>query len=267
MSLHQAVRDGNLEQVRELIATGSEVNAADPSRRTPLHLAVWTGNVDIIKQLLLANANVMAKAQDYFLPLHFAVQKPLSSEVIKLLVKKDKSSLHATIAKGNKTALHIAASKGQLEHVKTLIELGADLTAKTTQGLTAQELASSHDIADYLRSQHVSLLSRNAPNPDGSNSRKRRALAQQGSEKGNVEEDADADPEADESTDHVVSAPTGPNEWPHTTDTASAVSERAEGASVPADSVIEQVPSNISKKLKVESRSKPAVVIDYADQE
>lgn len=282
MSLHQAIRDNNLEKVRDLIATGSEVNAADSSRRTPLHLAVWSGNIEIIKLLLISNANVMAKAQDNFLPLHFGVQKPLLKEVIKLLVRKDKTSLRSTISKGNKTALHIAASKGQFEHVKTLVELGADLKSKTFQGKIAQELATTSEISEYLNQQLLEQVKRNAPNPDGSNSRKRQAMAAalQGSSsettKGNdvTEENEEDDDEDEESTNihnlnNVVKVQVNVDEPTQTVPTSSslsvAVNEDEQGGNELRVSPEESVPQ---KKQKVDVVGPPNKgIIHYADQE
>ena len=39
-ALHYAVREGNLESVKLLIATGLDPNAADDQGQTPLHIAV-----------------------------------------------------------------------------------------------------------------------------------------------------------------------------------------------------------------------------------
>ena len=165
-SLHQAVRDQDIGKVKELITSGFDVNQADSSRRTPLHLAAWLGNLEIAKVLILAKANVSVKAMDLFTPLHFAVQRENAPDLIKLLVKKDKSLLNARISKGNKTALHLAATKGYLENVKALVEIGADISLKTNQGQLAVDVAKDEGIVNFLRN----LPSTTKKSKDGSSS-------------------------------------------------------------------------------------------------
>eukprot|EP01138_Halocafeteria_seosinensis_P001172 gb/GECG01001199.1/.p1 GENE.gb/GECG01001199.1/~~gb/GECG01001199.1/.p1 ORF type:complete len:100 (+),score=9.11 gb/GECG01001199.1/:1-300(+) len=45
-----------------------------PTQRTPLHLASFKGNVDCIKLLVSSGSQVNAEAQDGITPLQFAVQ-------------------------------------------------------------------------------------------------------------------------------------------------------------------------------------------------
>lgn len=151
MSLHQAVRDGNLELARSLISSGAEINSQDSSKRTAAHIAAWCGNYEMVKLLALAKANFSIRAMDQFTCLHFAVQKPVSKELLKLLVRNDKTLLNARNSKGNKTALHVASSKGLIENVKALVELGADIEAKTNQGQIPYDLAHDQTVREYLK--------------------------------------------------------------------------------------------------------------------
>ena len=45
MSLHTAARDGNLEELKKLIADGKDLNARDKHQRTALVMASWAGKV------------------------------------------------------------------------------------------------------------------------------------------------------------------------------------------------------------------------------
>jgi ankyrin repeat protein len=45
--LHDAVRSGNLEQVKQQIARGAGVNQPDSLGATPLHDAAWSGRLEI----------------------------------------------------------------------------------------------------------------------------------------------------------------------------------------------------------------------------
>lgn len=149
MSLHDLVKvAGNGEAIKERIVRGANVDEIDKLRRTPVHMAAWSGNLEALQLLVRANANLGAKAMDGFTPLHFAAQSvsPEAPACLRFLVKKNKGLLNQRITKGNKSALHLAASKGSVPNVTTLLELGADMTAKTTAGQTAAELSKTSDV-------------------------------------------------------------------------------------------------------------------------
>ena len=159
MSLHDLIRNASLEDLRRSIATGSDVNAQDKLKRTPLHIAAWCGNLEAIQLLIRSNASLEIKAMDGFTPLHFLAQSntPGTAACIKYLVRKGKFLLNSRITKGNRSALHLAAQKGNSVAVRALLELNADTTAKTTSGQTPSDLAKTDEIrrmlADHLDSK------------------------------------------------------------------------------------------------------------------
>jgi ankyrin repeat protein len=55
--LSQAVRSGDLETVRLLLATGADPNTTGTAGWTPLHVAVDHGNPHVVRALLEAGAN------------------------------------------------------------------------------------------------------------------------------------------------------------------------------------------------------------------
>src|SRR6266567_9512630 len=59
--LHDAIQSGNLERVKEAIASGASVNQPDQMGATPLHDAAWSGNREIALYLLEHGANVKAR--------------------------------------------------------------------------------------------------------------------------------------------------------------------------------------------------------------
>ena len=72
-TIHDAIKEGDVEKVRTLIASGCDINAQDSFRRTPLHLASWKGNEDIVNILLTAKANTTIKGMGWELILYCTV--------------------------------------------------------------------------------------------------------------------------------------------------------------------------------------------------
>jgi len=132
--LHNSVRNESIEDVKNALISGIDINQTDNHNRTALHLAAWKSNIDILNILLDNNVNMNAKAMDNFTALHFAAQNPNGSEFIKILIKNNKKLLNERIKKDNKSALHLAVAKGNKDVVRCLISLGADILAKTNSG-------------------------------------------------------------------------------------------------------------------------------------
>ena len=57
VALTWAASQGDLDEVRALIATGVEPGTADYDGRTPLHLAAAEGQLDVVRYLLAAGAD------------------------------------------------------------------------------------------------------------------------------------------------------------------------------------------------------------------
>ena len=145
--MHSAARENEVEELQRLIVSGKyDINEKDTMRRTPLHIASWAGNSEVVEVLLRSKAKTDALANDNFTALHFAK----NVDTIKALVKSNKALLSARISKGNKTALHLAVPKGNLDVVRCLIDLGSDVTAKTSSGQSCLELAKSDDMYAFI---------------------------------------------------------------------------------------------------------------------
>ena len=59
--LHEAVQDGDLDEVRRLVADGDDVNAFDDLGKAPLHYAVDREHVDVARYLIEHGADVNAR--------------------------------------------------------------------------------------------------------------------------------------------------------------------------------------------------------------
>jgi len=65
IELHLAAVSGDLEEVRELLEKGADVNAKDEEGRTPLHWAAGNGYVEVARLLIEHGADVNAKESRY----------------------------------------------------------------------------------------------------------------------------------------------------------------------------------------------------------
>ena len=68
--LFDAVKNGNLDQVKLLISNGANINAETTYKWTPLHYAASHGYLDIAKLLISNGANVNAENTFKWTPLH-----------------------------------------------------------------------------------------------------------------------------------------------------------------------------------------------------
>jgi ankyrin repeat protein len=115
ISIHQATSAGNIEAVKQHLASGVNVNAKGSVGWTPLHKAAKEGHKEVAELLITKGADVNAKDNN------------------------------------GETPLHLAASEGHKEIAELLIEKGADLNAKNVVGMTPLHYATTKEIADLLR--------------------------------------------------------------------------------------------------------------------
>lgn len=101
-----AAQNGNVEQVRELLRQGADVNAAQSDGLTALHWAAMNNDTELAGVLLYAGATV----------------RPLTRV-------------------GGYTPLHLAARNGHAEVINVLLEAGADANVWTSTGVTALHFA------------------------------------------------------------------------------------------------------------------------------
>ena len=71
-SIHQAAKDGNIEAVKQHIATGTDVNAKDGYGWPPLHWPAWKGHKEVVELLIAGGADVNARDEDGDTPLDWA---------------------------------------------------------------------------------------------------------------------------------------------------------------------------------------------------
>jgi ankyrin repeat protein len=133
--LHRAAHDGDIAEIRDLIAAGADPNARDAHRRSPAHVAAFASQDDALRALAQAGADMNAlDGQAY--------------DVVTIAaVADDPELMSLAIALGNDpglitspydgTALIAAAHLGHAEVVRRLIGAGAPLDHVNNLGWTA----------------------------------------------------------------------------------------------------------------------------------
>lgn len=180
--LHTAVSGDDLEEVKNLIARGENVNLKDENYHniTPLFLAVENGNAEIAEALLNGGAKINAKDDNKQTPL-MRLDEDASPELVNLLINHgakvnliDKdgnnalvlasrsaspevlrilidyiSNINAQNGEG-RTALMEAADADNIENVRALLLAGADVNLKNKEGETALDLTTDEEIEKLL---------------------------------------------------------------------------------------------------------------------
>lgn len=146
-----AVRKGDAERVKALLAQGANVNAKSPYGATGLFFAADRGNLEIVKILLDRGADVNVKDTFYgATALTWATEKE-RWDVIKLLLGKGATA-------GADDVLMTAVEKGNAEIVKAVLERKEAIPAETLSGaLGAATKNNQTEIAGLLKKAGVSL--------------------------------------------------------------------------------------------------------------
>ena len=126
-----AAMRGDIAAVRELLADGADVNAAQGDGMTALHWAAERDDAELARMLLYAGAAIgpVTRVGSYT-PLHVAARSGSAAVAILLL---DAGADPTTPAPGTATTpLHLAAAAGSAELVTALAARGADPNARET---------------------------------------------------------------------------------------------------------------------------------------
>ncbi|MBO9481659.1 ankyrin repeat domain-containing protein [Salinisphaera sp. G21_0] len=94
--LHHAAEEGQQEAIDALIARGAYVDARTKKGATPLHYAAGKGQLDAIYALIANGADVSARTKDGFTPLKYATQQGQQAAVDALIAYAAKLKKRAT---------------------------------------------------------------------------------------------------------------------------------------------------------------------------
>ncbi|MDE0359409.1 MAG: ankyrin repeat domain-containing protein [Gammaproteobacteria bacterium] len=127
-----AAMRGELDEVRELLRSGADVNAPQSDGLTALHWAADNGDAAVARVLIYAGANLAPLTRnDAYTPMHMAARGG-HAEVIGQLVEAGADPAVATSRTGV-TPMHLAAKAGSGEAIRTLAAGGAGVDARDHQ--------------------------------------------------------------------------------------------------------------------------------------
>jgi hypothetical protein len=162
--LAKAVEQNDIDEVKNLIARGEDVNGKEEDKTTPLFIAVEKGNLEIAKLLIDFGAKVNARNEEKQTPL-MMLSDETSKELVELLL--DNGAKVNLTAKDGNTALIVAAQTAKPEVLQALIDAGAEINAKNEDGQTALINAAYADDLEKVRMLLNAGAEVNAQNNDG----------------------------------------------------------------------------------------------------
>jgi ankyrin repeat protein len=147
--LLEAVRRGDVAQVRTLLARSVDANTASLDGSTALHLAVQRDDAAIVDLLLRAGANAKAVNRYGVAPLYIAALNSNGVIIEKLL---NAGADPNTAMPDGETVLMTAARTGKVEALKVLVARGADIRAhEPSKGQTALMWAAAENNAAAVK--------------------------------------------------------------------------------------------------------------------
>ena len=147
-SLPDAAEQSDKANVRTLLQTGVDVNAAQVDGTTALHWAAYHDDAEIVGLLVRAGANVNAVNHYGASALAEACTNG-NAAIVKLLLESGADA--NTRMKGGETALMLAARSGNAVTVKALLAHGAALDRRERLGQTALMWAAAEGHAEVVR--------------------------------------------------------------------------------------------------------------------
>ncbi len=161
--LFDAINEASLDGIQKALKSGLDINTKDEAGQTPIMAAIITGKRDIAKAVLRAKADMNMQNAIGATPLMLAIEGGNFEMFNLLLVHAFENSFvpGADQAKSGKTwasnvldinltnktgetALMVAARVGNDQMFEALMDAGANLYSKNTDGQTVQEVAKAN---------------------------------------------------------------------------------------------------------------------------
>lgn len=151
-----AVKAGDVTGVSQQLAAGADANCRDEQGATALMLAAHAGVLPVVRALLDAGADVNASDERGWTALAKSTYNPEQkrgfSDVAQALIAAG-ANIEAAIGYGVRP-LMLAAGYGETAVVETLLQSGADVTARNEGGLTALMMVKQKHYVDVINLLH-----------------------------------------------------------------------------------------------------------------
>lgn len=130
--IFKAIEKNNYQQVESMLNSGTDPNAQDMLRNSPLHMAAFYGYERIIDLLAQKGGDINAMNEAGRTPIYNAVHAD-HPQAVEALIKHG-ANLSKKYSDKRYTVLHIAALDGRYEVSEALLAGGANLKVKDAEG-------------------------------------------------------------------------------------------------------------------------------------
>lgn len=149
-TLSEAARSGDVEEVRQALESGFDIDARTLDGQSALMISVQAGHAEVVRFLLARRADPQLRTQHGATALHCAAwQTGEQSDVVDLLVAA--GAERDAVDNDDDTPLHLAASQGKVQLVKRLIAAGARRDPVNSSGYTPLLAATARGYATVVR--------------------------------------------------------------------------------------------------------------------
>jgi ankyrin repeat protein len=152
MSLHEALRSGNVSALQSALTRGFSVDVLNADRWTPLHFGVLADQVSVVRLLASRRVNVSSRTADGHTGFHFAAQ--VGHELLIILLVEDSASVDAKNSK-DQIPLHDADTSQSLAYARLLVDSRSKVTATNAGGFAPLHIGTylgAADIVNFLPS-------------------------------------------------------------------------------------------------------------------
>jgi ankyrin repeat protein len=126
-----------LKRVKEMIASGKDINLKDEYGSTELHMAALRGHINVVKLLIENHADLNLYDENGFMPLHCALFKS-DYQIAKLLIENGADVNAKNRQTGDAPLNDLISREGKdvLSIIKYLLDKGADINSHDDHGDT-----------------------------------------------------------------------------------------------------------------------------------